>query len=54
MLTTALAQRYRAEGAGTGGRYLYLLTGVRGETVTAVPWQRLAHHGGLRRLFRNC
>jgi hypothetical protein len=29
-----------------------LLTGIRGETVTAVAQRLLAHHGGLRGLFR--
>jgi len=33
-------------------RYLYLLTGIRGETVTDVSQRLLAHHGGLRGLFR--
>jgi hypothetical protein len=39
-------------GRGAGRRYLYLLTGIRGETVTDVSQRLLAHHGGLRGLFR--
>jgi DNA repair protein RadC len=35
-----------------GRRYLYLSTGIRGETVTDVSQRLLAHHGGLRGLFR--
>src|SRR5215212_12042415 len=33
-------------------RYLYLLTGLPGETVTDVSQRLLAQHGGLRGLFR--
>jgi hypothetical protein len=35
-----------------GRRYLYQLAGIRGETVTDVSQRLLAHHGGLRGLFR--
>jgi DNA repair protein RadC len=33
-------------------RYLYLLTGTVGETVTDLSQRLLAHHGGLRGLLR--
>ena len=44
----------RRLGAGLGAvrRYLYLLTGSVGETVTDLSQRLLAHHGGLRGLFR--
>jgi hypothetical protein len=33
-------------------RYLYLLSGIRGDTATDISERRLAHHGGLRGLLR--
>ena len=39
-------------GSGAGRQYLYQSTGVRGETVTDVSQQLLAHHAGLRGLLR--
>lgn len=32
--------------------YLYLLTGIRGETVTGIAQRLLAHHGGPQGLLR--
>src|SRR5215216_3067782 len=46
------ARRCHAGGLGVVRRYLDLLTGIRGETVTDVSQRLLAHHGGLRGLFR--
>ncbi len=45
-------RRYPDRGRRPARRYLYLLTGIRGETVTDVSQRLLAHHGGLRGLFR--
>jgi DNA repair protein RadC len=45
-------RRYPDRGRRPDRRYLYLLTGIRGETVTDVSQRLLAHHGGLRGLFR--
>ena len=39
-------------GRGVGQPYLYLLSGIRGETVADVSQRLLAHHGGLPGLFR--
>src|SRR5215211_248274 len=47
-----LARRCHAGGSGVVRRNLYLLTGIRGETVTDVSQRLLAQHGGLRGLFR--
>jgi hypothetical protein len=43
-----------ALGAGLGAvrQYLYLLAGSVGETVTDLSQRLLAHHGGLRGIFR--
>ena len=45
-------RRFGAVGSGAARFYLYLLSGIRGETVTDVSQRLPAHHGGLRGIFR--
>jgi hypothetical protein len=44
--------RCRGGGSQVGRDYLYLLTGIRGESVTDVSQRLLARHDGLRGLLR--
>ena len=43
--------RSRQIATRAAGSYLYLSTGIKGETVTDVSQRLLAQHGGLRGLF---
>ena len=45
-------RRYPDRGRRPDRRYLYLLSGSLGETVTDLSHRLLAHHGGLRGLLR--
>jgi DNA repair protein RadC len=54
-LTTRAREKYPVQSSTESRpdrRNLYRLTGIRGETVTDVSQRLLAHHGGLRGLFR--